>query len=115
MHELGIANSLLEAVRAELQKRPKVVPRKVGLRLGELAGVDGEALSFCFSALVQGSELADVTLEIERCGWQQRCRACGETFAVINYATACPACHSADTVCVGGEELELAYLELEET
>jgi hydrogenase nickel incorporation protein HypA/HybF len=51
MHELSIANSILEAVRAEAVRRPGVRLLKVGLRVGELAGVEPEALSFCFDSL----------------------------------------------------------------
>jgi hydrogenase nickel incorporation protein HypA/HybF len=115
MHELGIANSVLEAVRAEALRRPGTRVRKVGLLLGELAGVDGDALAFCFESLVQETELADVPLEIEFCRRRHRCRGCTESFLVVNYQTVCPRCGSADTVCIGGEELELSFLELEES
>ena len=45
---------------------------------------------------------------------RQRCPRCAESFTVTDYQTACPACAAPDTECVGGEELELSYLELEE-
>ncbi len=115
MHELGIANSVVEAVRAEALRRPGARVRKVGLLLGELAGVDGEALTFCFDALVRDSELAGVPLEIELCRRRHRCLGCAEAFVVLDYQTTCPRCGSADTECIGGEELELSYLELEES
>jgi hydrogenase nickel incorporation protein HypA/HybF len=114
MHELSIANSVVDAVRAAALQQPSARVRKVGLRLGELSGVNGESLAFCFEALVQDTELAGVPLHIEVCQRCQRCPRCMETFVVVDYQTACPACGSADTECVGGEELELAYLELEE-
>jgi len=37
MHEMGIANSVLEAVRTEAARYPGAQPRKVALRIGELA------------------------------------------------------------------------------
>ncbi len=52
MHELSIADSILGAVRTEAARRPGARVAKVGLRLGELSGVDRESLSFCFEALV---------------------------------------------------------------
>jgi hydrogenase nickel incorporation protein HypA/HybF len=113
MHELSIANSVLDAVRAEMQRRPGARLRKVGLRVGELAGVDPEALSFSFQVLVQGTELEPATLEIEARPRRQRCHACGLEFVVRDYNTACPGCGAARTQCIGGDELELAYLELE--
>ena len=50
MHEMGIANSVIEAVRTEAARYPGSSPRKVGLRIGELAAVDPESLRFCFEA-----------------------------------------------------------------
>ena len=114
MHELGIANSVVEAVRNEALRRPGARVRKVGMRLGELAGVDRDALTFCFDSLVHDTELAGVVLEIEPRPRRHRCRVCAESFFVMDYQTACPRCRCRDTECISGEELELSYLELEE-
>jgi len=115
MHELSITGALLDAVRVEADARPGMRVREVGVLLGELAGVDESALSFCFDALVAGTSLVGAALHIETRPRRHRCRACAEDFVVVDYRTACPACGSPDTACIGGDELELAYLELEET
>ncbi|MGD0015151.1 MAG: hydrogenase maturation nickel metallochaperone HypA [Bryobacteraceae bacterium] len=65
MHEMGIASSVIEAVRAEAAKRPGARVVQVGLRIGALAGVDRDSLSFCFQALVQDTDLASARLAIE--------------------------------------------------
>ena len=65
MHEIGIAASILDAVRSELAQRPGSRARIVGLRIGELAGVDPESLRFGFDALVQDSELAPLQMDVE--------------------------------------------------
>ena len=114
MHELSIAQSVLEAVRAEAGRRPGVRVCKVGLRVGELAGLDPEALRFGFEVLVRGSELGALQLEIEHCPQRQRCPQCGNEFVARNYEITCPGCGAARTECIGGDELEIAYLEIEE-
>ena len=65
MHEMSIADSILDAVRSESSRHGGAHVTKVGLLLGELAGVDRESLSFCFDALVQGTELEPLELDIE--------------------------------------------------
>ncbi len=65
MHEMGIANSVIEAVRAEAAQRPGARVTKVGLRIGEFAGVDRESLSFCFEVLVKETDLDSAVLVIE--------------------------------------------------
>ena len=67
MHEMGIACSILEAVQKELRRYPDQRASKVALRIGEFAGVDTESLRFCFEAIVKGSELGPLALEIEWC------------------------------------------------
>jgi hydrogenase nickel incorporation protein HypA/HybF len=66
MNELGIANSVLEAVQEEVARRPGAVALKVGVRIGELSGVDPDALAFGFEVLTSGTEWKDLRLEIEQ-------------------------------------------------
>ena len=114
MHELSIANSILETVRAEAQQRPGVRIVKVGVRVGELSGVVPEALSFGFEALVRGTDLEPLTLEIEFCPRRHRCARCGQIFSVPDYTVACPDCGEAGTEFVSGDELHISFLEIEE-
>jgi hydrogenase nickel incorporation protein HypA/HybF len=114
MHELGIANAVIEAVKAEAAKRPESHPTKVGVRIGELSGVDEGALRFSFDAIIRGTELDGLQLQIEFCPRRHRCLGCGGIFVVRDYDVQCPACASAATAFVSGAELELAYLEMKE-
>ena len=66
MHEVGIASGILDAVRKETAMRPNARATKVGVRIGEMAGIDSESLSFCFEALVKGSDLEPLELAIEK-------------------------------------------------
>ncbi len=65
MHELGIAESILDAVRKEAVVNSPARPVKVGVRVGALAGIDPDSLSFCFEVLVKGSDLEPLALAIE--------------------------------------------------
>jgi len=114
MHEFGIANSILDAVRAESRLRSGVMVRKVGLRLGEAAGVDPDSLGFCFDALVQGTDLDPLTLEIEMAPLRHACPSCEREFEVTDFDFSCPTCREPRTVRKGGFELDLAYMEVEE-
>lgn len=87
MHEMGIASSVLEVVHREMHRHPGMHAVKVGLRIGEYAGIDSESLRFSFDALVKNSEFEPLRLDIELCRVADRHR---------------------------GDELEIAYLELED-
>jgi hydrogenase nickel incorporation protein HypA/HybF len=114
MHEMGIANSILEAVLAEASRHPRAQPQKVGVRIGELAAVDADALRFCFEALIRETKLASLELEIEICRRRQRCQRCSTEFEVNDFEFRCPHCGEEQTQCISGDELDLVYLELEE-
>ncbi|HTW23360.1 MAG TPA: hydrogenase maturation nickel metallochaperone HypA [Candidatus Baltobacteraceae bacterium] len=111
---MGIANSVLDAIRVESRRFPNDHICKVGVRIGELAGVDPDAMSFAFDALVRGTDLEPLALEIEYCPRRQRCLGCGNSHVVSGDDWACPSCGGEDSQFLGGDELELAYMEVED-
>ena len=114
MHELGIATSILQAAREEARRRPGAHLRAIRVRVGELSGVNADALSFCFEAVARDGKLGQVKLEIESCPRRQHCPRCDQTFAVVEYDLKCPRCGTPETEFAGGDELELASLEMED-
>jgi hydrogenase nickel incorporation protein HypA/HybF len=114
MHEMGIASSILDGVAAEVRRRPGSRPVKVGVRVGELAGLDPDALHFAFEALTVETPLAGLELDIEYRAPLGRCRECAREFEVRNFELLCPACGSRTAEVISGDELEFAYLEVEE-
>jgi Zn finger protein HypA/HybF involved in hydrogenase expression len=63
MHEMGIASSIIEAASSEERLHPGHRAAKIGIVIGEYAGVDTESLRFCFETLANGLEL-DITWRI---------------------------------------------------
>jgi hydrogenase nickel incorporation protein HypA/HybF len=114
MHEMGIANSVLESVRIEARRFPGRHICKVGLRIGELAGVDPEAVRFCFEALVRDTDLEPLALDVDYRSRRHECQTCGRSFVAALEDLSCPHCGGLDSRFVGGDELELAYLEVED-
>jgi hydrogenase nickel incorporation protein HypA/HybF len=61
-----VAAGILDAVRAEVAAQKPARAIKVGVRIGQMAGIDPESLAFCFEALVKGTDVEPLELEIER-------------------------------------------------
>ncbi len=114
MHEIGIANSIIEAGQIEAARLAGSTLLRIGIRVGTLAGVDSDALRFAFAALTQGTDLASVDFEIQSCPRRNQCLDCDEVFETALYSDPCPCCGSEKSILVGGEELDLAYVEVEE-
>jgi hydrogenase nickel incorporation protein HypA/HybF len=114
MHELGIAASILENVEKEAQRHPGLHISKVGVKIGELAGVDPDALQFGFEVLVSNTDWEPLALEVEFVARMQRCPKCVHEFRMTEYDPRCPLCGEMGTVCISGEELDIAYMEVDE-
>jgi hydrogenase nickel incorporation protein HypA/HybF len=114
MHEVGMASSILECVAAEAAKHPGAQVIAVGVRIGELAAVDKNALDFAFECIIGGTEWEHLKLQIEWCPRRQKCLACSEEFPVPDLDLTCPRCGATNSSVIGGTELDIAYLELEE-
>jgi hydrogenase nickel incorporation protein HypA/HybF len=76
--------------------------------------VDHEVLKFAFMAITMGTTMESVGLEIRSFSRKNRCLNCGDEFESPLYAAPCPSCRSEKIALAGGEELDLAYIEVEE-
>jgi len=114
MHEIGIATAIVDAVHAESARAGGLAPVSVGVRIGEFAAVDPEALRFAFEVITRGTELECLSLKIEICPHRRRCAACAQVFVANDGVPGCPRCGAAESRAAGGDELELAYLEVED-
>ena len=114
MHELSIAASIVETVSQEIKWQNLQRVQTIVLRIGALSGVDPEALRFGFEAITTDTPFAKTRLDIEYVPVQGKCRACGRRFTVEDFIFACPICQSVEIEITAGEELDIAYLEIEE-
>jgi hydrogenase nickel incorporation protein HypA/HybF len=114
VHELGIANEILHAVEEEARRNGNARPYCVGVKIGVAAAVNEDALRFAFEMATRDTPLEGLKLDIENCPVRCRCLDCGVAFDVNDFMPECPKCKSASVECIGGDELELAYLEVED-
>lgn len=114
MHELSIAQAIVERATAVSKQNGDARVTKIGLRIGAISGVEAEALTFGMEALTKETPFEGVVLDIELCKKKQRCSRCGTEFEPDGFRTACPACQSNDSICIAGNELDVTYFELED-
>jgi hydrogenase nickel incorporation protein HypA/HybF len=113
MHELSIAQSIVDSAREHAARNDGRRVLRVGVRVGAISGVAVEALEFCFEMTVKGTDLDGAGLDLERVPVRFRCRGCAHEFQPVDFEAACPACGGGDASMIAGDELALAYLELE--
>jgi hydrogenase nickel incorporation protein HypA/HybF len=115
MHEMGVAQQMADIALAALPgevENPRVV--RVNLRIGRLAAVVKESLTFCFDIISRGTPLEGAMLAIEDVPVRLRCRDCGHEWEVDGPEFRCPSCREGAVDLVSGRELEILSLDLED-
>lgn len=103
MHELAIAESVLDAITARTAER-KV--HAVCLEIGKLSGVSPDSLRFCFELAAAGTGIDGAVLDIIEPAGRARCGSCSQEFAVADLILLC-ACGSSDVQILAGDELRI--------
>lgn len=113
MHELGIAQSIVEIAGKAAREQGAVQVREVTVEVGALSGVMAEALEFCFEACCKETLLEGSRLKIEPVAARARCRDCSREYDLSNFFDNCPACNSAASDMLSGEELRIKEMEID--
>ena len=113
MHELTIANSLVELASSHAAENGAQRVRAITVRMGVLCGI-GRSLYFCFEPASRGTLCEGAKLSIEEVPLSVRCENCDDTKvprALYNFR--CPDCGYPTPKVVSGREMELVSIELE--
>ncbi len=114
MHELSIAQNIVEIVQQYVPDATLADVRSVRVRVGGLSGIVPESLEFSFSAIVAGTPLGSARLDIERVPAVCRCTDCRVEFEVADFVFVCPGCGGMHTQLISGSDLQVVDIELEE-
>ncbi len=113
MHELTIANSLVELASAHAADNNALRVKAICVRMGVLCGI-GRSLYFCFEPASRGTLCEGAKLRIEEVPLSVRCEHCDDVKvpkALYNFR--CPDCGYPTSKVVSGREMELVSIELE--
>jgi hydrogenase nickel incorporation protein HypA/HybF len=108
MHELAIAESVLDTITARTGDRQV---REVRLEIGKLSGVSVDSLRFCFELAAAGTGVDGAALDIVEPPGRARCVTCAEEFVLDDRILLC-ACGSSDVRVLAGEELRIVSVEV---
>jgi len=104
MHEFGLCEGVLDAVRARAGGREVAGIR---VRFGVRHAVDQESLSLAFETVAAGTEAAGAIVDLVTVPARLGCRDCGFDGETTDLLAVCPRCASADVEISGGDEMTL--------
>jgi len=112
MHELSLAQGIVEIVQQYVPDGERRAVRSVRLKVGTQAGVVVDSLEFCFSAITASTELEGARLDIERVPFSFSCKSCGVTITDDNGILRCPSCAGNNFTILSGTELRVTEIEM---
>ena len=112
MHELALAESMLEIVDATARRHGAGRVKAIWLEIGALSCVGTEALRFCFDAVTRGSVAEAARLEIVTTPGQAWCMPCGEIVPLALLGEPCPRCGSHQLEVARGDAMRVKEIEI---
>lgn len=107
MHELSIALGIVELAEREAIKAKASTIETIELEIGELSGVEIEALEFAWPVAVEGTMLEKAKKIIDKISGKAKCLECENLYDINNLYDSCPKCKSHFKDIYKGKELRV--------
>jgi hydrogenase nickel incorporation protein HypA/HybF len=114
MHELSIAQSILSIVENAAPQNPDATITSVKLQIGELSGIELEALKFALSITKNDTILKDAEFDIEIVRGEAECPHCKTVFPMHYYGASCPSCNNYFITVLKGREMKVLNIVVDE-
>ena len=113
MHEMSLCEGVLQVLQDSAQKQGYTQVKTVWLEIGELSGVETEAMVFSFDVVTKGSLAENAKLEVINVPGEAWCMKCAKVVHVTRRFDECPDCSSYQLQVTGGDEMKIKELEVE--
>lgn len=115
MHELSVAQNIVDIINQHVPAPDLPKVRTVRLRVGTAAGIVVDSLEFSFGVITNETALTQAVLAVESVPFVIRCKRCGRESTNEQGLTLCSSCGSSDTTIVAGTELQIGSIELDDS
>lgn len=112
MHELALLDELCQLALQTAHQEGAHMIQSLRVRIGDLSGVDAEALRQAFAVLTLQSSWKYTRLELEVVPTRCFCPHCRQAFNPPDLMHQCPSCGLLSNRVLQGHELELVAIEV---
>jgi len=112
MHEMSLAEGVLQLIEDAALQQEFAKVTTVWLEIGQLSGVEVEAMKFCFDAVTRDSIADGARLEIIALPGVAWCMECSITVPMAELFGECPQCGGHRMQVTGGTEMRVKELEV---
>jgi hydrogenase nickel incorporation protein HypA/HybF len=110
MHELSIAQSILDIIDEYAARDGFLTVLRLELEVGALSGIEVDALQFALEAIRPSTNLAEALITVDMLEADGRCSACGMEFRLRETFAPCPRCGSGRIETRGGTDVRIRNL-----
>ncbi|MDR1356830.1 MAG: hydrogenase maturation nickel metallochaperone HypA [Tannerellaceae bacterium] len=107
MHELSIAQGILELVEEQVRRRSLSSVEEVEIDVGRLAGVETQALTIAIECVARNTVMENARIVRNDIEGEGLCGDCGRCFVIEELFAPCPDCGSCAVRVVKGKELRV--------
>lgn len=112
MHELSIAQQIINLVEQYLPNEKQISVKAVKLKIGKLNNIFIDSLKFCYETLSKDTKLENSVLNIEFVPAIIECKDCSMVNEITDEILYCHHCNSFNIQIKSGYELEIKELEI---
>lgn len=113
MHEMSIAESILDLIKDSAHKQNFKKVKKVFLELGVFSTIEPESLLFCFDVVTKNSLAENANLIINKIDGKGWCLKCSQETILKSREVVCSSCGSYQIQITSGEDMKIRELEVE--
>jgi hydrogenase nickel incorporation protein HypA/HybF len=114
MHELSVAENIIETIRLNVPESDLPLVEEVRLKVGEFSNVVSDSLLFAFESIKEDHKLGGARLNILPVKFEIKCNECGAVTSNHYGIRECAICGSVNTNVLSGEELMVTEIELKD-
>ena len=112
MHELSIAQNIVEIVVDYIAKTKSKQVKEVCIDVGAVSGVVPETLEFAWEESVRNTIVQGAILKINYIEAKALCTKCQKEFILPDIYTLCPFCNNLDFDIIMGKELSVKSIKV---
>ncbi len=110
MHELSIAQSIVELAEDVALKENADSIKSIDIEIGALSGVVLDALEFAMEITIKSTKLENAKINFLKKSGKASCAKCNFQFETDNLLALCPKCNQANFKIIAGKQLRIKSL-----
>lgn len=112
MHELSIAQEIINILETHVPPERCHQVSKVIVKIGKFSNILSDSLQFCFEAVINNTKFSNAKLEVDSIPLIIECNECKQKIEIESPVFLCSNCGSANIKLITGNEMSIDHIEI---